>query len=1753
MKKKSIFLGLALTSVTLVSLASCSLYKKHDNPTGTSTPTTPTTTDPITSVPTNDPVTSAPITVAPTSDPITSTPTTTDPVTSTPTSSDPITDQPTSSEPATGEATTTGSETGPVIEVLPDEEREEYEELGYIFITSVEEFLAFRDTATNENQKAMLLADIDLEGYELKDAAIQLYSGIFDGRGHAIKNAAIAPADNKTGLVFKSVSGGTVKNVRFVGCSVNGGNSQGIGLVTGLTGGSSKFYQLEFNACSVIGGNYGGLVTGEANEVKNTYGASAVIEVHEITVKNNSSVTCLQYGGLLVGDVEGTAALEFDNLDLKGSFKGSSGNGAFVAGRCRAGCSITINNAVIDAEQIESNEKNGILTGGGNQKITVNLSNIYIKNSAGATLAGNNKDDSLTLTVENCFYNAENAGEAATFVPGGAASGFTAVSTANATTSWLEETLGLDFEDYWTKEGPNDSLYRLQASSTNVKSADATLVKLSVSTGGATLRFHKGETFTTEGLVAFATYSDGVQLVATGFEATGADTETAGKQTITVSYTEEGKTATTTYDIMVAEQTGFSVNDEFLVATYLVGESLDTSRLLVYSVWSDGIYEKLDSKEYTLDSTAFDNTTAGEYTLTVTNAGFAAQEVQVTVVGSKPVVVDNYVYINVDPAATLNGATVNGIETFNNLTAAIDYLEACKYDDKVNKVIYVAPGTYEEKIDTALANLHLIGTGENCDATVITYKAVESTLNPLTNTAYALNTVDCATVHVNGVGFEAANISIRNDFDYIANSITNVESSPQGLALTINADGAVLHNVHLYGNQDTLYLKSGRAYFNECIIEGNVDFIFGQDTGIALFEDCNINAVYRGDTNNTGYVTAMRVSSSTAKPKFGYVFLNCDFTADPEVKDGSMSLGRPWGQYATVAMINCEFSAAYSKVAYDGSAKSRWYEMSGASPVNADFAEYGSQGDGAITEAVAGGRILTDEEADAYTLANILAIENGTAPKWTLNIDFAQKLTELAYEEAGAVATASIETGAEVNVTVAKQAELSLDLFVRPWNADNKELTVEVTDSTIVSYANGVITGVAAGDTTITVTQGSLSLTINVTVVDAEIWTVTFNTDGTEVAEQEVVDNNTIDATAITTTKDGYVFKGWYKDADFEEEFDVVNDVITADTVLYARFAAYADLALENFTMYLNGEEGDGINSFKAPEVEGEKNDINLQGKTEADPGKVYALNVWGAKLQSRYDAASPNADCQFNAGTYISFKVKAYATITVTYRGVADTSEATLTMGDETLASISGGAKVITGQATKDGVVVLSQGGEGSAYISKIEVTYPTYIKENTVLSKDADAEKANNYVLTNTLDFSTTPFELTGTLSAHSSGAVQFAQGTAISFGVKKNATVSIDVFDAGYGQFDVYVNKVLCTDLDATSGDYKFQVAADSLIEIKCKNVGTEETPAYNKSYLYGVEVTYPQVITENTILSNDATAGNNSYVLTNTLDFSTTPFELTGTLGAHGSGAVQFAQGTAITFYVKKNATVSINVFDAGYGQFDVYVNGELNTDLDATSGDYNFKVTDDSKIEIKCKNVGTEETPAYNQSYLYGISVEYIEEVPVIVYNETFDVTKLTAATDKEALTQTELGDFFTLVGAGDKRVSSGNVTSVEFKDAGLKFTVENTVTVTVVVSSTGGTNMSLVALYDTDGTAVAATSVARAEGDVIGVTANVYDVYGTSPKTTITYTLEAGTYTIKGVNTTSTGGTYSGTAVAGATSAVGRGARFFTVTVVNAE
>jgi pectin methylesterase-like acyl-CoA thioesterase len=532
---------------------------------------------------------------------------------------------------------------------------------------------------------------------------------------------------------------------------------------------------------------------------------------------------------------------------------------------------------------------------------------------------------------------------------------------------------------------------------------------------------------------------------------------------------------------------------------YLKGSILDTTNLVVYSVWSDGVQEKI-TNGYTVTSndgaSSVKLTTVGTQTVTVASSGFDSKTTNISVIDTTPTAVDGKLYVNVDAdfTASYNGAQVNGVETFTSVKDAIDYLEACVADNSsladVQKVVRIGAGTYKAKITTDLKNLALIGTATKTvnsntvvdpNATVLTYDAVESTVNPVNGTQYSL---ECATLQVNGSGFTAYNITIKNSFNYIADS--KKESSPQGIALTINGDQAVISNCVLYGNQDTLYLKKGRAYFKDTEIDGNIDFIFGESTGLAYFDTCTIKAITKSTAKekNNGYVTAMKASSEN-KPDYGYIFSNCTFTDDGNLADGSMSLGRPWGAAATVAYINCSFTKAYSTAAYDGTTKSRWYEMSGNSPVNADFCEYGSTGDGAITTAVTGGKVLTTEQAANYTKANIFAKENGKC-SWSAAWDCGAAYDAVANLKV--LDTATELYVSSTSITVNEKETAALAISVNKWNASDKGVTIEVANPAIATYSNGKVTGVAAGTTTITVSKsGFESKTVTVNVAPADL------------------------------------------------------------------------------------------------------------------------------------------------------------------------------------------------------------------------------------------------------------------------------------------------------------------------------------------------------------------------------------------------------------------------------------------------------------------------------------------------------------------------------------------------------------------------------------------------------------------------------------------------------------------------------------------
>ena len=1061
----------------------------------------------------------------------------------------------------------------------------------YKAITNVEEFNNFRYLESS-SKKFMLMSDIDLEGVAL-DATKVAFSGTFDGQGHTIKNASyIEKAENKTGFLTATCNNATITNIKFLNVASSAANETEA-IVAGMVSGTCEFSKLEFNSCFVKATSYPGLIFGRSNAEPGVY------TIKEITVKNGTySEGGSSYGGLLIGDLQGgaDATLKVSDIDVSAAFKVSTKNGGFLLGRVRDGSNVEVNNVIIRDADMPSGNNNGLITGGTKKLTKLSINNVVILNAT-------NYYDLVTSTAENLSIQniyTTNSSIVADSGSGYGKTALTAVASTDYNPTWLEGK-GFDFENVWTKEGTEQDKYRLTSASTNVKNADSVITSIKLLTSNVTNRFHQGDAFTSDGLAVMAVYNDGVQIILNSSEFdvnySEYDATKEGEYTITVSSKEtnaSGTTVSETYKVKVVSQTGFEVNSEFAVKTYLVDSDISTKNVLVYSVWSDGIVENIKESDYakygiTITNNCSDTTVAGEYTVTITGkdqySGLEFDDVtyKVAIVETTPEVVEDYVYVNVDASLTAaDGTLVNGVETFKSLTAAVDYLAACNYDKSVNKVIYLASGVYYGKvtIPASLNNLSIIG--EDWNNTIITYSAVEDTIDVTKGTAYGL---DCATLHVNASNFGLYNVAVFNEFDYIKDA--SKYGSPQGLALTINGDMATVSHVHLYGNQDTVYLKQGRTYFDDCIIEGNIDFIFGNAKGLAFFDKCLINAVdkfgEKKDTNN-GYVTAMKATDSD-KPDYGYIFNACAFTADGDyttatvptegvakyytltynfgdskfdVLDGAMSLGRTWGAKATVSYINCSFTKAYSTAAYDGSTKSRWFKMNGE-PTAADFSEYGSTGEGSITTAVVGGRILTQAEAANYTIANIFALNNGLI-EWTATYDYVSALTTLKGINQKTAATAI--NVSEDSFTIERNKKAEIKVTVAPWNAENKEVTYEIGDSSIVSFDGKTITALKEGTTTITFKLGSLEKVVTVEVTAPTGKSVIKFMDGeTELTDLQIT-GVAGDALTLPTapTKDKYKFIGYYEDADFSKKF-TKTELPEEDTVLYLY---YMELEKEN-------------------------------------------------------------------------------------------------------------------------------------------------------------------------------------------------------------------------------------------------------------------------------------------------------------------------------------------------------------------------------------------------------------------------------------------------------------------------------------------------------------------------------------------------------------------------------------------------------------
>ncbi len=225
--------------------------------------------------------------------------------------------------------------------------------------------------------------------------------------------------------------------------------------------------------------------------------------------------------------------------------------------------------------------------------------------------------------------------------------------------------------------------------------------------------------------------------------------------------------------------------------------------------------------------------------------------------------------------------------------------------------IFIKNGVYKEKLHIPGWITDITLKGESADSTIITYDDHAG--------KGKMGTFDSYTVKIEGNDIVVENLTIANTAGEVG----------QAVALHIEGDRCVFRNCRLLGNQDTMFAsgENSRQYYQDCYIEGTTDFIFGPAT--AVFEDCLIHS------KRDSYITA---ASTPEWVDYGYVFIDCKFTADEEVE--KVYLGRPWRDYAKTVFIRADLG--------DHILPEGWHNWSRPEAEETTFyAEYGSKGPGA--------------------------------------------------------------------------------------------------------------------------------------------------------------------------------------------------------------------------------------------------------------------------------------------------------------------------------------------------------------------------------------------------------------------------------------------------------------------------------------------------------------------------------------------------------------------------------------------------------------------------------------------------------------------------------------------------------------------------------------------------------------------------------------------------------------------------------------
>lgn len=269
----------------------------------------------------------------------------------------------------------------------------------------------------------------------------------------------------------------------------------------------------------------------------------------------------------------------------------------------------------------------------------------------------------------------------------------------------------------------------------------------------------------------------------------------------------------------------------------------------------------------------------------------------------------------------------DGAADFRTLQGALDYAMT---DKDTPMTITIKDGVYNEMLFLRNKN-NLTIQGESRENTIVQYDNFDGFNGGSSGRPVFL--------------VESADMLVLNNFT-LKNTHMRQGSGDQAETIYFNSSyRLVANNMNFISEQDTLLMK-GYAWFYNCLVAGNVDFIWGYPVA-TLFENSEIRTI--GDSKDApadsggDYILQARVANVDDP---GFVFLNNTFTSGPgpkgnNVLDDSIYFARSAGKtdaFDNIVLINNRLGAHISTKG--------WYTNPMPNPSDASavagWREYGS-------------------------------------------------------------------------------------------------------------------------------------------------------------------------------------------------------------------------------------------------------------------------------------------------------------------------------------------------------------------------------------------------------------------------------------------------------------------------------------------------------------------------------------------------------------------------------------------------------------------------------------------------------------------------------------------------------------------------------------------------------------------------------------------------------------------------------------------